>query len=261
MRKGICTGPDCSALAAEAGFDFVEMGCWALMPDNTHAEFATALTTLKALPIPVEAFNCFIPGALKVVGPDVDLKKVGAYMDVVLRRARETGADVMVFGSGGARNAGPDFPAERAWDQLAQAALLAGETAARHGVTVVMEPLCKKACGYFRRVDQGVELVDRVGHPNLKLLTDLYHFTDADEPLDDIVKAGNRLAHVHLATPSLPETAAGEAYDFAGFFQALREAGYDGRVSVEDNPGLLGKAVSKKDAFFAISRFLDSFVG
>jgi hypothetical protein len=66
---------------------------------------------------------------------------------------------------------------------------------------------------------------------------------------------------VHLATPSLPETAEGADYDFAGFFKALRAAGYDGRVSVEDNPGLLGKAASKKDAFFAISRFLNSFLG
>jgi sugar phosphate isomerase/epimerase len=260
MKKGICLGPDSAQLAAEAGFDFVELASDKLMPDKSESEFAATLKNLKSLPLPVEAFNCFIPGHLKVAGPDVDLGKVGAHMDVVLRRAGEVGASIVVFGSGGARNADSGFPVQRAWEQLAEAAGLAGRTAAHYGITVTMEPLCKRACSYFQRVDQGIDLVDRVAHPNLKLLADLYHFSDANEPLDDIVKAGNRLAHIHLATPSLPETAEGAAYDFSGFFDALRRAGYDGRVSVEDNPGLLGKATSQRDAYFAISRFLDAFV-
>ncbi len=257
MKKGICLGLDSAGLAAEAGFHFAEMMSGNLIPDKGDAEFKPTLKNLKSLPLPIEAFNCFIPGHLKVVGPDVDLNKVGAHMDVVLRRAGEAGASVVVFGSGGARNADPGFPEARAWDQLAEAAGLAGRTAAKYGITVVMEPLCAKACSYFRRVDQGMDLVDRIAHPNLKLLADLYHFTDANESLDNIVKAGERLAHIHLATPSLPETAPGVAYDFSGFFQALRHAGYDGRISVEDNPGLLRNVPSIKNAYLAISRFLD----
>ena len=141
---------------------------------------------------------------------------------------------------------------KRAWEQLADAARLAAEIAAKYGVLIAMEPLYKSACNFFNRVDQGSAFVDRIAHPNLKLLADLYHVAAENEPLSNIAAAGARLAHIHVATPSIPETREGVDYDFQGFFHALKQAGYDGRVSVEDNPGLLRNAKSRSLAFAAV---------
>ncbi len=258
MRLGICIAPDALAEAAAAGFDFAEMSAGMLAPDKSEAEFAARRAVLLAAPIRVEAFNCFL--GPKVTGPDVDLESVRRHMDLVLRRASEVGAAIMVFGSGGARRLPEGFPVERGWSQLAEAARLAAAIAERHNMTIAMEPLFKRACNFFNRVDQGAAFVDRVAHPRLRLLADLFHLEQEGEPLANLAAAGRRLAHIHLVTPSIPETAAGPAYDFSGFFTALRQAGYAGRVSVEDNPGLLGQSrLPPLAAFRAVREYLAPF--
>jgi len=242
MKFGICTGIDDIHEAAEAGYDYVEMGAGTLVPAEDEPAFAVVKRKIKEAPLPVQAFNCFFSSGYRVTGPAVDLKVVGNYMDKVLRRASEAGASIMVFGSGGARKMPEGFnDVNRAWEQLAEAARLAAETGAKYGVMIVMEPLFKKGCNFFNRVDQGAAFVDRVAHPNLKLLADLFHVAEENEPLNNIAAAGKRLAHIHLPPPAIPETGEGTAYDFQGFFRALKQAGYNGRVSVEDNPGLLRK--------------------
>lgn len=240
MRFGICVGVDAITAAAEAGFDYVEMGAPLLYPDKDEAAFAELRRQVEKAPIRVEAYNVFLPGTVKVTGPTVDLKAVEAHMRVVLRRARLTGASIMVFGSGGARKTEPGFPVDKAWEQLARAARLAAELAAQNEMTVVMEPLRPGACSFFTQVGQGIDFVDKVNHPRLQLLADLFHVHYAGEPLENVARAGRRLAHTHLATPSVPPLPKAEAaFDFPGYFAALARAGYEGRMTVEDNPGLL----------------------
>ncbi len=219
---------------------FAEISIGELMPAQDDDAFAQTAARIRAAPLPVEAANCFIPGTLKVTGPDVNATALRRHMEKVLQRAGMVGVSVVVFGSGGARRLPDGFPVERGWEQLTEVARLAAEIGDRYGVTVVMEPLLKPACNFFNRVDQGIALVDRAAHPRLRLLADQYHMHAEAEPLANVAEAGPRLGHIHLATPAIPETGKGTIYDFRGFFAALRKAGYDGRLSVEDNPGLLG---------------------
>ena len=253
MRLGIFTNIDLLADAAAADYDYAELSAAStLAASEDEAAFRPTRDRILAAPIPVEAFNCFLPGQLKVVGPDVDLQAVRSYMDVALRRAAEVGASIVVFGAGGSRRTPEGFPIDRAWKQLDEAARLAGEFAAQYGLTIAMEPLFKRSCNYFNRVDQGAEFVDRVNHPSLKLLADLFHVAAEEEPLENIVRAGSRLAHAHIPTPAIPETGEGFPYDFDGFFAALAKAGYDGRISVEDNNGLLGGKEPLVNAYRAV---------
>ncbi len=257
MRIGICTGVEHVAAAAEAGFVYVELTVGAVCPTEGEAAFQAAAARLAALPLPAEAFNCFLPGTLHVTGSDVDLPAVGAYMETALRRVAAVGGKIVVFGSGGARRAPDGFPLEQARAQFIDAARLAGETAARHGVTVVLEPLVARMCNIFNRVDEGAAYVRAVAHPHVRLLTDLYHFAEGGEPLAHLEQNAPLFAHVHLATPSLPETASGTTYDFTGFLAALRAGGYEGRISVEDNPGLLGGKADLTPAFRAIYAYVE----
>lgn len=245
-RLGICTGSGHWADAHAAGFDFVELGCAELLYDQDEAAFAPVRRKLIASPIPVEALNCFLPGHRRVTGPAVDWGGVAAHMETVLRRAGEIGVSVLVFGSGGARRIPEGWPRDQAEQQWIQAVRMAGDLGARFGVTVVLEPLFQKACNFFNRVDQGCVWVDRLDHPRVRLLADLYHMAWEAEPLEHLEAAGSRLAHVHLATPCLPELGddGGPGYDVKGFLAHLDRAGYTGRISVEDNPGLLRRLAS-----------------
>jgi hypothetical protein len=53
------------------------------------------------LPCPV--VNCFVPGDLKITGPDADESRLEQYVSTALDRAREARVDTIVFGSGAAR--------------------------------------------------------------------------------------------------------------------------------------------------------------
>lgn len=262
MRIGMCLSPEFLDDAAAAGYAYAEMTCASLLYDQDEAAFAPVRKRLLASPIKVEAFNVFLPAKYRVTGPDVDLEAVGKHMDIVLRRASEVGASIMVFGSGGARKLPEGWPLEQGRQQYIEAARLAGEIAAKYGMTIALEPLLKRACNFFNRTDQGAEFVDLIDHPNVKLLTDLYHISWEGEPFEHMVDAGPKLAHIHLATPCIPATGddGGPGYDFKAFLATLARAGYDGRITVEDNPGLLAKIdpANMRDVYRAVREYVES---
>jgi len=261
MRLGICTSPDRLAAAREAGFAYAELSCATLRYDLGESDAAHTLQTLREAPLPIEAFNVFLPPTLKVTGPAVDETAVESHMDRVLRRAASVGASIVVFGSGGARRVPEGFPLEEAQAQFVRAARRAAEIADRYGLTIALEPLYKRSCNWFNRTDQGLALVRTVSHPRLRLLTDLFHLEREEEPFEHLVEAGPMLAHIHLPTPPLPDVAWGEAgvFDFGGFFSALRRAGYQGRLSVEDNNGVLANStLPAVEAFKQIREWIEA---
>lgn len=236
MRLGICTGANFLQEAQDAGFDYVEFSTWDLLFDQDDDAFQAVRDKVAAVTIPVEACNCFIPANIKVTGADVDHDAVRRHMDIVLRRAAQIGISVMVFGSGGARRAPEGFPLDRARAQYADAVRLAAETGARYGVTIALEPLNERECNIFHLVEEGCRIVEGVNHPHAQVLADLYHMMEMQEPFSHIVDAGPRLAHVHIDFPKdFPVVSEVELACYPQFVQALVQAGYQGRVSIESH--------------------------
>jgi len=176
-----------------------------------------------------------------------------------LRRMHDCRIGIMVFGSAGARAMPVEYDRSKARLQFLEAVRIAGDIAARYGITIVLEPILSVNCNIFNLVCEGSAFIDTLAHPQVKLLADLYHVAAGAEPYDHIIAAGARLYHVHLPTPAIPETGEGTAYDFSGFLAALQQAGYQGRMTVEDNPHLLGKVRAPyPQAIVAIRRFIES---
>jgi sugar phosphate isomerase/epimerase len=69
------------------------------------------------------------------------------------------------------------------------------------------------------------------------------------ESAEDIVAAGPLLCHAHTATYRTRLAPGLELCDFRPFFQALKEGGYDGRISIEgkwdDLPGQAAGALAE----------------
>jgi sugar phosphate isomerase/epimerase len=245
-RLGICGGFDIQEDAKNAGFQFVEMTVGTLMPTESDEAFAPVRAQFKNAVLPVEAFNCFLPGHLKTSGPDVDYTALEKYIDCALRRAGEINASIIVFGSGGARQVPDGFDMAAAWKQLDKTAAIAGTAGAKYGVTVVMEPLGRE-CNILKKVAEAVEMAERINLPNLKALADVHHMMHAGENYDIIRSAGGKLSHIHLSGMKLEGFAGGDPYNYAEFFTALKSSGYTGRVSMEDHSGLIQKAPSKTE--------------
>ena len=103
MRVGCCTKLDDIGRLAQAGFEYAECTVSALKPEEDDVACAPILAALRASPLPVWAFNVFMPGDIKIVGPQVDEARLHRYAERALERIHAVGGRLLVFGSGGAQ--------------------------------------------------------------------------------------------------------------------------------------------------------------
>ncbi|MDR2850100.1 MAG: sugar phosphate isomerase/epimerase [Verrucomicrobiota bacterium] len=230
---GMCVGPDKAERLKALGYDFIEGGVGGtLKPHVSDADFAPELEKLRACALPTRSCNGFLPKELTLTGPETRHDDALAYAVTACRRADAAGISVLVFGSGGARNAPKDFDIEKAKTQFIEFNKRLGAAIADLKVTVLLEPLNKAEANYLTTVAEGAEMVDAVAQPRIQLIADIYHMRKDGESPDSIRKAGARIRHCHIA--ELDRRAPGaKGDDFRDYFKALRDIGYTGGVSCE----------------------------
>ena len=179
------------------------------------------------------AVNGFLPGSLKIIGPDVDMDKARDYVGTATRRAAQAGVETIVFGSGRAREIPDGFDADEAWRQLVIFTRMAAREAATRGVRIVVEPLRASDCNFINTVGEAAALVAEVNHPNACLLVDSFHWACDNDSAEAIIENGKAIHHVHVATRDHRLPPGGEPYDWAPFYSALKTSNYDGTVSIE----------------------------
>ncbi len=234
MKLGVCADPKFAPTLADADFEFIELHVQNhLKTQQDKTAFEAELTRIQASPIPALVANCFVPGVLKITGPDVDLVALERYVTLAFQRAKQASIGVIVFGSGGARRIPDGFDRETAWEQLITFGKMIGPIAQQHNVVVVVEPLNQRECNVLTSVGESGRYVQEVGHSNVQLLVDGYHWALDNDSYDDIVTYGHLLKHVHIATTASRLPPGFEACDFSPFFKALKEAKYEGPISIE----------------------------
>lgn len=236
MRLGCCGGADRLDAIRDAGYDYIEPSVFALRTDLSEEDFAPIRHRFSRAGIRAEAFNVFIPGDLKITGESVDLPALRQQVETATRRAASLGAEIIVFGSGGARHVPEGFPHPQALEQLAGFCSMAAELGALRGIKIVIEPLSATKCNLINSLAEGAALVEQVSHPGFALLADLYHMELDDEPWENLAAHVTHLRHVHVPVPEIDVlTTTGEPFSHVAFMKALKEAGYDGRITIEDN--------------------------
>ena len=236
MQIGCCCNIEDAPVAQAAGFDFIECKVTSLLPDESADDnnevVAAIIAQHKASPIPVAAFNVFLPRDLKIVGPAVDDARIERYITNALTRVQAIGARIIVFGSGAARDIPDSFPRDMAWRQTVSFLQRVATTAEPHGITIVIEPLNRKESNTILSVAEGVELASAVNRPSIRVLADFYHMDEEHEPLSHLTTYGEWLSHIHVADSGRGAPGTG-TYPYVEFAGRLREIGYDGMVSVE----------------------------
>ncbi len=233
-KFGVCTRVDNDSLLNSIGYDYIEEGVRKLLiPSKSDEEFKKILYKAKQCKLKTYACNGFLPGELKSTGPKAVHDQIMEFATTAFRRAKEAGVKVIVFGSGGSRRIPEGFDTQKAKEQFVSLLKQMGPVAKKHKVTIVIEPLRSKECNFINRVDEGLEIVKEVNHPNILLLADFYHMMQENESAESIVKADKYLAHVHIAENRDRATPGYYKEDFTEYFKALKTIGYKGRVSVE----------------------------
>ena len=237
MKLGLCTGPENIALAAELGFDYVEIGLSALAAME-EADYQALVKKKDSFAIPVLCCNGAIPGDVKTTGPDACEEKQRAYLEKAFSRASSLGVKTVVYGSGASRGVPEGWKFFDAWQQIIAFLKLAAEYCEKYDIRIAIEPLRRKECNIVNLVSEGLLLSAAVDHPRIGVLGDTFHMLSSAEPYQALANAGDRLYHVHISH-SLPDLsgriypAEGDGEDYAGIFDTLRAMGYEGGVSVE----------------------------
>lgn len=217
---------------ARFGFDYIELSLSDLMT-LPEAAFAGLKRRIEHSGIRCEACNNFFPPRVRLTGGEARLSAALDYARQAIERAAALGAQIIVFGSSGAKNVPPSFPKDAAWKQLVTLLQALGPLAEPHKITIAIEHLNRQESNIVNLAAEGLLLAHEVNHPNVQLLIDYYHLMMEREESSVILEAGAAVRHVHFARAvgrSFPTEA---APDFGRFFERLRQARYHGRCSVE----------------------------
>lgn len=231
MRIGWCAALHNASLLKEIGYDFVELPL-APMGLEDRGTFAAAKKAVQGSPLPPSAFNVFFPKDIRIVGQDVDADRVRNYLARAAELLAAAKAQVVVLGSGWARNVPEGWERVRAEAQWLQALSWCADALNGTGTTLVIEPLNRRESNLVNSVADGVRFAQQVDRPEIRVLADFYHMDEEREPLAALKEHASWLAHVHLADTGRRNPGTG-LYDYDRFFGYLKEVGYAGMISAE----------------------------
>lgn len=128
-------------------------------------------------------------------------------------------------------------------------------TAEKAGTYVLLEPLNRYETHLIRTLEDGVEVCKKVGHPALKIMADFFHMSIEEAHIPNAIrKAGDYVAHVHLADSNRQMPGLGHT-DFSAGFAALRDIGFSGYMALEcGNPNPDKQAGLQESADFLRSQ-------
>lgn len=231
---GITASVDSDSLANAAGFVYLEETVKRILaPAVSEEAFAAHLQQLKRARCHIQTCNLFIPGYLKLMGPDVNEAWILGYVDTVMQRAEKAGIRLIVLGSGEARKIPEGVDRATAKEQFIRLARKMAGIAAKYNCLISMENLNTTETNFVNTLAEGCEVVTAVDHPNFRLTADIYHMLRENEPAGNIAKARGILAHCHIAEREKRSAPGTEKQDFRPYLAALRDIGYKGRIMME----------------------------
>lgn len=203
-------------------------------PNNvSDQEFQMLSKKLNNLSIPLFGSNLFIPGNLKVVGPEVDEKAVLAYVDAVFKRANAAGAQMIIWGSGGSRQVPDGFSRIKAREQFVSMAREVAALAKKYNIMLALENLNSTEANHINTLAEALEVVKAVDHENFRLCADIYHMLKEDEAPAVIEQAKGYIVYCEVAEEEGRTAPGVHGEDFKPYLTALKNIGYRGKIVVE----------------------------
>lgn len=236
MRYGMCiqnTQLDYIEGVAKMGYDYIE-GRFTLFAGDDEELIEKMFKLTKENNIVCETCNCFIPGDLRITGDVIDEKALSDYIEKGMKNLEKAGCKIVVFGSGGARNIPEGYDYEKGINQIAHfLKTIAGPIAEKYGITIVTEPLKNPDSNIINTVKEAVELAEKVNHPCVSSLADLYHMYAENETPESLEGYDGKVKHCHIAevlNRAYPKSS--DEYDYSRFIKVMEKIGCP-RCSVE----------------------------
>ena len=182
--------------AAELGFDGVEI----FAPEAVAIDLQAWRQELDALRLNVAAVGTgagWVKHKLHLCLPDADKRRQAvAFIREIIDLGAEFNAPAIIGSMQGRHGDGVDRATARGWliDGLRELT----DHAASRGVPLLYEQLNRYETNHCNTVESALELMDDVGHEQLKLLCDLFHMNIEEVDIATALKlADDRIGHIH----------------------------------------------------------------
>ena len=244
MKIGCCSSTEDLLLVQGQGYDYIELAASQLMT-LTEKDFQAFLEQYRETGFPCRGFNSLCGAELPLVGPKQDLDALSTYMKALCRRGAALGIRNIGVGAPGARNPPPDWPEERSDRQMCEFLQMACETAAPHGIDILLEALNPAVCTYLCSSSHAAGLVRKLGCRNLGLVLDYYHVRLSGENPAELRSVMPLVRHIHVSGGEAGKarsflTGAKGREELAKLHALAAEQGYTGdTVSVEADRAFL----------------------
>jgi sugar phosphate isomerase/epimerase len=227
------------AFAAECGYTGIEIAPFTLDTDArkiTPAQREEVRRLAAANDLEVVGLHWLLAKTegFHLTTADAEVRRrTTAYLQDLVRLCGDIGGTRMIFGSPLQRNVLPGVAPEQAFDHAAGVVGECLTVLEQHGVTLCMEPLAPAEGNFLNTAADAVRLIERVGHPQCRLILDCKAMSSEVVPIPDLIRRhASLLAHFHANDPNKQGPGFGQL-DFEPIFTALGEVDYRGWVSVE----------------------------
>jgi D-psicose/D-tagatose/L-ribulose 3-epimerase len=167
--------------------------------------------------------------------PDVRANAL-RYIEQAAVIASEMGASLLVgpaYSATGKRRHIPESRRHLEWQRAVEGLGLAGDTVARYGVRMAIEPLNRFETDLVNTIAQGIDLIDTIDHACVRLHLDTFHAHIEEKDLySAILQAGDRLVYVDASECDRGTPGSGQV-DWAGLKAGLDAIDYRGDCIIE----------------------------
>jgi len=225
--------------AKQTGYDGLEIAPFTLSPYVTDVPASTRqeiVRRARAADLEILGIHwVFVgPEGVYLTHPDPEVRDFTAkYLVELVHFCGDVGGKVLVFGSPKQRNVGRDVTYNQAFGYARNLFEKAMPACEARGVTICMEQLTHFETNFCQTVEETVELIEAVGHPNFQLILDTKAMAFQGKSRADLIRENAKhLRHYHANDVNLNGPGWGEV-DFGPIFGALKDIGFQGYVSVE----------------------------
>lgn len=191
-------------------------------------------------------------------GPERDISSIDptvreqglAYIKECIDIAAQVGSEIVsgpMYSAVGKTNLLSADEKEQQWHLATQNMKIAATYASKLGVKLAFEPLNRFETDFINTVEQGLELIRRIGMDNVGMLIDTFHMNIEEKNIGDAIRlAGDKIFNFH-ACANDRGTPGDDHINWVEVKKALQDINYDGHMVIEAfNPGIteIAKAVA-----------------
>lgn len=246
MKFGICNEifkdwsiEDTFAFAKKAGYDFVEIAPFTVAKSVTEisaAECARIRALAAKIGIGISGLHWVLvqTEGIYLTHPDAAVRaRTSDYFVALVDCCADLGGTRIVVGSPKQRNLMDGVTYEQAWAWATEVFRAAVKRAEERGVVLCFEPLAPNETNFVNTAAEGRRFAAQFASKAMSIILDVKAMSSEGTPIPQIIReSAGKFEYFHANDPNLKGPGFGDM-DFAPIAAALRDAGYDGTVSVE----------------------------